>query len=128
MDPLEIRLYPALRRQCGITAGTHGIVLVSGGRDSVALLLALSALAPKLRLRLDVMHFNHGLRPESSGEADWVRLLAHRLGWPFHVRRAEHLAALPSGVQAAGRAWRQAEAERLALQTRADWIATGHQL
>src|SRR5579863_2697900 len=128
MDPLETRLLPALRRECGIVAGSHGIVAVSGGRDSVATLTLLAALSGRLRLKLEVLHFDHGLRPESPREAEWVAAMSRRLGLPFHLRRSAALATLPSGTQAAARAWRRDEATRLAVQTGAAWIATGHQL
>ena len=42
--------------------GDAVVACVSGGVDSVALLLALSHLAPELSLKLHVLHFNHGLR------------------------------------------------------------------
>lgn len=42
--------------------GDAVVACVSGGADSCALLLALADLAPEWRLRLHVLHFNHGLR------------------------------------------------------------------
>jgi tRNA(Ile)-lysidine synthase len=128
MDALEARILPVLGRACGIAAGSRGLVAVSGGRDSLATLHVLAALAPRLRLKLEAVHFDHGLRPESGTEAQWVRQAVGRLGLPFHLRRAGHLAGLDAGVQAAARAWRQGESLRLAAQTGAAWIATGHQL
>jgi len=128
MDPLEARVLPVLRRDCGIAPGSRGLVAVSGGRDSLATLHVLAALAPRLRLRLEAVHFDHGLRPESGREAEWVRAAVARLGLPFHLRRAGHLAGLSAGVPAAAREWRRQEAWRLAVQTGAAWVATGHQL
>lgn len=126
MDALELRILSVLRREAGIPAGSLGIVSVSGGPDSMALLQLLVAVGP--RLRLEVIHFDHGLRPESGREAEWVRDAVGRLGLPFHLRKASHLAGLHSGVQAAARSWRREESLRLATQTGAAWIATGHQL
>jgi tRNA(Ile)-lysidine synthase len=128
MDPLERRMLSVLRGEARIAAGSLGLVSVSGGPDSMALLHLLAALAPRLRLRLEVAHFDHGLRAEAGREAGWVRDAAHRLGLPFHLRVTRRLAALTAGVQAAARAWRREELERLAAQTGAGWIATGHQL
>ena len=59
------------------------VVAVSGGADSVALLLALDELirAKKLKVKLVVAHLNHRLRG-AAGDADarWVRSLAEELG------------------------------------------------
>ena len=55
---------------------------VSGGADSVALLLALDELikANKLNIRHRVAHLDHRLRKESADDARWVKDLATRLG------------------------------------------------
>jgi hypothetical protein len=45
-----------------VSRGTPVITCVSGGVDSVALLLALRAVSPDWQLRIHVLHFNHGLR------------------------------------------------------------------
>jgi tRNA(Ile)-lysidine synthase len=93
----------------------------------MALLHALLAVRDRLRMQLEVVHFDHGLRPESPGEADWVTVRVRAAGLPLHVRRATHLRPLTHGVQAAARAWRRAELLKLQTALRADWIATGHQ-
>jgi tRNA(Ile)-lysidine synthase len=102
-------------------------VLVSGGPDSLALLHLLHGLAGRLELKLEVLHFDHGLRPESGAEADWVAARAAALELPVHIVRAEHLREQARGVQAAARAWRRAETLRLLARWGADWAATGHQ-
>ena len=44
-----------------------GVVLgVSGGADSVCLLLALLSLQERLDLHLHVVHINHGIRPDAA--------------------------------------------------------------
>src|SRR5437763_1529881 len=58
------------------------VVAVSGGADSVTLLLALSELlqTDRLALRLTVAHLDHGLRgAESANDALWVKRLAKEL-------------------------------------------------
>jgi len=61
------------------------IVAVSGGADSVALLLGLVRVAPP-RARLIVAHACHDLRPEATGDRDFVAGLAARLGLPCESR------------------------------------------
>ncbi|HEX6188549.1 MAG TPA: tRNA lysidine(34) synthetase TilS [Pyrinomonadaceae bacterium] len=62
---------------------------VSGGADSVALLLALDELikANKLNVRIVVAHLDHRLRKESIDDARWVKELATRLGHEASIKR-----------------------------------------
>ena len=64
-----------------LPAGRIYVVAVSGGVDSVALLdmLARSSTA----VRLVVAHFDHGIRPESAREAEFVAALAEKYGLEF---------------------------------------------
>jgi tRNA(Ile)-lysidine synthetase-like protein len=68
--------------------GEKVLVGVSGGADSTALTLLLSALRMSegfLGLRLHLVHFNHQLRTEAEAEADidFVRTLAERVKVPI---------------------------------------------
>jgi len=65
------------------------MVAVSGGADSVALLLALDELvkARKLKIQIAVVHVDHMLRKGSAADARWVRELARRLGYGFSASR-----------------------------------------
>jgi tRNA(Ile)-lysidine synthase len=68
-----------------LPADSLGVVAVSGGADSTALLLALH----QLGCRLHVAHLDHGLRPESSADAEFVRELSERLGLPCTIERRD---------------------------------------
>ena len=105
------RVHTALSRDIGATPGQRLVVSVSGGCDSVALLHLLLALQPRWRLRLHVLHFNHGLRPESGDEEAFVHALAERHSLPVHVRRlpAGWRESQPGGIQERSREWRRAE-------------------
>lgn len=72
------------------TTKAQVLVLVSGGSDSVALLLALEHAAKIFlpALRVEAAHFNHALRGEDSdADEEFVKDMASRLGVPLHVRR-----------------------------------------
>src|SRR3954454_5796950 len=70
--------------------GMRVAVAVSGGADSVALLLALMEQAPQQGLVLSVAHVNHQLRAEESdGDEEFVRKLAETRGLPLHVVRRD---------------------------------------
>ncbi len=68
--------------------GDRVLVAVSGGPDSVCLLYSLWHLRRLFKIRLEVFHFDHRLRPDSSKDAEYVRRLASRLGLPFHLEEA----------------------------------------
>lgn len=72
------------------------IVAVSGGADSLSLLLAMHQLveAGKLKLRLVAAHFNHGLRgDESDRDEHFVRKLTSDLHVEFAAGRAKPFTA-----------------------------------
>ena len=106
------------------------VVGVSGGADSLCLLLVLRWLAPRLGLRLHAAVLDHGLRQESAGEARAVAALCRRLGVHCRVTRAD-VAALATregcGLEDAGRRARYAFFESERQRTGADWICTAHQ-
>ena len=100
------------------------VVAGSGGTDSVALLLRLSELAPKLGLDLHVAYFDHRLRPRASAkDAQFVADLAQRMGATIRIGRADRA---PSSEDDA-RDLRYAFLRRAARDTgAATLIATGH--
>ncbi|MSP39372.1 MAG: tRNA lysidine(34) synthetase TilS [Deltaproteobacteria bacterium] len=78
----------------------HILVAVSGGPDSVALLLLLFELREELELQLEVAHLQHGIRGEEAKEdARFVAELAHGLGLPFHLKEID----LPEIISTAGK-------------------------
>jgi len=79
----------AIARHGLIADGDCILIGVSGGADSVALLHLLDARASAGRLRLGVAHLDHGLRPESEADADFVRSMAVGLGLDVYVERVE---------------------------------------
>src|SRR5216684_2146668 len=65
-------------------------VAVSGGADSVALLLLLLELREKLGIVLSVVHFNHKLRGRASdADEKFVAKLAAKHGLEFHAGHAD---------------------------------------
>lgn len=94
---------PGLLARCNFPApGEPVVAAVSGGADSVAMLL----LAVHAGCRVTVVHVDHGLRVESSREADRVAALAASLGVPF--RRERVVLAPGPNLEARARAARLA--------------------
>ncbi len=65
------------------------VVAVSGGPDSVCLLHILHRLRRDTALQLHVAHLDHGLRPDSSADAQYVLDLCHKLGLPVTIEQAD---------------------------------------
>lgn len=102
---------------------TPGIVAVSGGADSVALLSGLHAIGG---LKLAVGHMHHHIRgPAADADADFVRALAGRFDVPFHLGHAD-VPAAGGNLEAAGRRLRYEWLAATAERTGAGWVATGH--
>ena len=82
---LKQRLLASLKKQEMIQPGDRVGLAVSGGADSVALLLLLLELLGKLGIVLSVVHFNHKLRGKAS-DADevFVAKLAAKHGLELH--------------------------------------------
>ena len=127
MDGLLQRLSETLIQHELVRSGSRVLVCVSGGSDSVALLHLLQRLSPRHQLQLDVVHFNHQLRPEAEADAAFVRDVCKALGVPYHLQISEFLQHETSGVQAQAREWRWAVSLELAKQLGAERIATAHQ-
>ncbi len=132
--PAPRELVDALER------GAHGLIpdgvplvlAVSGGADSMALLLAAAALAPTAGWRLTVAHLDHRLREGSDADARFVADAAARLDLPFELRQADvgELAATEGrSVEDAGREARYRFLEEVAGQLgREALVATAHTL
>lgn len=101
------------------------VAAVSGGSDSVALLLLLTSTPRKVV----VAHLDHGLRPDSSQDAQWVRALAERLGYPFESERLEvaRIAEERGGnLEATARELRYGFLAKVAKKHQAQAILTAH--
>lgn len=107
------------------------LVCVSGGCDSVFLLNVLAFLCDQggsKPVRLEVIHFNHGLRgAESDGDAKLVRALAGELRLPYHEFGFSWQTDEPKS-QAVFREKRQAVLQQFIDQDESVIFAFGHHL
>lgn len=105
-----------------LTASKRSILLaVSGGPDSLALLLLAHATMPET---ISAATLNHGLRPEAADEAQFVAQLCQSLAVPHRILRPD--TAISGNLQAGARAARYALLEAQAEKTGCEWIATAH--
>lgn len=127
---LEPVLRRALRGPCRPPAGGRLLVAVSGGADSLALLIGLSSLAREFALTLVAAHLHHGLRgAEADGDLELVRAHAQWLGVPLVSARVDARAAMKrerlsgeAGLRTLRRRFLLAAAARAGCSA----IATGH--
>ncbi len=103
---------------------------VSGGSDSVALAFLLTKGGHKKNAstRFVVLHVDHGLRPESKEEYQFVKKLAARLGIPFKGIHAKVVKKRGESIEMAARRVRLAFFEKCMKGMKLDAIATGHHM
>jgi tRNA(Ile)-lysidine synthase len=98
--------------------GSRVITGVSGGADSLALLVLLAKLRGRLRLSLAAAHLNHGLRGQAADDDEqFVRTWCENLQVPFFSRKVDLRSDAESqrtGLEDAGRKARQAFFSELA--------------
>ncbi len=100
----------------------RGVVAVSGGADSVALLRAVA----ECGATVTAAHLNHQLRgAESNGDEAFVTDLANTLKVPVRTERID-VAGLGGNLEATARRVRYEWLTKVAAEVGGGWIATGH--
>ena len=122
------RITGTIRAHEMIGAGQTVVACVSGGPDSLCMLESLVRLRRLFRMRVEVFHFDHRLRPGSGDDAAYVQRAAERLGVPCHLRAADDAPGPGDSVEAWARVARLRAANELAKQVAAQPIAVGHTL
>lgn len=107
-----------------LTPGQKLVVGVSGGPDSIALLHILTRLRVDYDLDLIVAHLDHGLRPESGGEAEFVAQTASAWGVASVSDRIDVAALAQSEHLSLEEAGRKARYDFFAR--RGDTVAVAH--
>ena len=130
--PLENQALKTIRRFGMLGPGERVIVAVSGGADSVALLLCLHRLAARLRISVTAAHLNHRLRgAESNGDEKFVRGLCAGRGIDLVVESVNvkaMAAASKQNLEETAREVRYDFLRRAAGSVGAGRIAVGHTL
>lgn len=115
------KLSTFIREHNLILPGDSVVCAISGGADSVALLLGLYLLRKKLGISLSAAHFNHNLRgAESDRDQRFVESLCKRYDIPLHIGSAKVVAG-EKGLEEAARKARYGFFETLSGK-----IATAH--
>ena len=84
MDKRLEKIENYIRQYHMIEKGDRIVIGVSGGADSVCLLMALCSLQEKLGFQVLVCHVNHELRGEEAAQDEaYVEMLCHKMQVPF---------------------------------------------
>ncbi|MEZ5426174.1 MAG: tRNA lysidine(34) synthetase TilS [Pyrinomonadaceae bacterium] len=105
------------------------VMAVSGGADSVSLLLALEELRriKKINLRLVIAHFNHGLRgKESQADEDFVKTVAGK--YKFELTLGKSAISKQGNLEQNARIARYRFLVETANRLRSTKVLTGHTL
>jgi tRNA(Ile)-lysidine synthase len=121
---LVVRFKLDLCKLTGVPPDRLGIA-VSGGPDSLALLLLAAAALPGSVCAATV---DHGLRPESAAEARFVGAMCGQLYVPHEVLAPVWEDVPASNISAEARAGRYRALSNWAGRNRIEWIATGHHI
>lgn len=126
----EIRVAETIEKYNMLSHGDTVVAGVSGGADSVALLVSLCALKDKYNLNIAVAHINHMLRgSEAERDRDYVKSLAKKLSLPFYLKECDVSAiAAERGIseEAAGREVRYAFFNEILCALGGGKIAVAH--
>lgn len=107
-----------------IPVGSSVLVAVSGGADSVALLLTLANLAGKHGWKVAAAHYDHAMRSDSASDTEFVARLCTALGIRFSTGRSSNLTHDSSEDKA--RRERLTFLHAAAAEQGCSMIATGH--
>ncbi len=113
------RVTATVRRHRLLRPGQKVLLAVSGGPDSLCLLHVMVRLRRLLRVRLAVLHVDHGMREGSAADARYVTAAANRLGVTAYVDQLQ-------GREAWLRSERYRSFEDVRVEARADAVATAH--
>ncbi|WP_156680984.1 tRNA lysidine(34) synthetase TilS [Sphingomonas profundi] len=123
-DPaLVARFHAALTALHPFASAERLGLAVSGGPDSLALLLLAAAAFPG---RIEAATVDHGLRPAGADEARMVAALCARLDVPHATLSGVWNSDAPEGLQAAARAYRYRQLAGWCVDRGLALLATGH--
>ncbi len=126
MSDSAVSLLQALRMALTGRRHTTGLIAVSGGADSLALLHTAIQVAPALGVRIAAATFDHGLRGDAGfDDAVFTAQTAGRWGISCAVGRGR-VDPKMSGVEERARDARYAFLAECATDIHADWVATAH--
>lgn len=118
-DPFVQKVRETVRRYDLIKTGDRVVAGVSGGADSVCLLMVLHTLAADMHFRLRAVHVHHGLRASADLDEMYVQKLCAALDIPLesiHVDAGAYADARGTGIEESARILRYEAFENICQQ------------
>lgn len=131
MTNMISKVWEYMQQHHMLEGGSKVVMGISGGADSVALLLLLSALRRTNNFSLYAVHINHGIRQEALEDAEYVKKLCEECSVPFYLYEADipAMAKLQKKTEEEmGREYRYQCFFEVAEQVGADAIALAHHM
>jgi tRNA(Ile)-lysidine synthase len=132
LHSLELKIRKTIKKHGMLSPGELVLAAVSGGADSVALLLCLQRLAEELGISIAVAHLNHRIRgAEADADQEFVRQLSANLSLPFFseiVEIKKQAAEMRENLEQFARRVRYSFLRNTASILNARKIALGHNL
>ncbi len=129
-DRMDFKIESFMHEQQMLPDGAGVVVGVSGGADSIALLMILRQLSVRHAWHLYAVHVNHGLRGQEADEdAEFVLSLCENMCIPCDVYRADiqtYAKEKHLSEEEAGREFRYKCFEEVMRKKKADKIAVAH--
>ncbi|NQV36654.1 MAG: tRNA lysidine(34) synthetase TilS [Candidatus Marinimicrobia bacterium] len=108
-------------------SGTHVLVAVSGGEDSMCLLHGLIQIKQEFDLSISVMHVNHGLREAALEDQHLVEIFAQENGLPLYVHSLSDVNRSENeNIESWARLHRYRALHNKSKEIDANWIFTAH--
>nr|WP_296956020.1 tRNA lysidine(34) synthetase TilS [uncultured Mediterraneibacter sp.] len=130
MKKIEKRVEQFIEKQNMIQPGDRIVTGVSGGADSICLLVILCRLRERLGFEVEVCHVNHCLRgADADADEAYVKQICGQLQVPCHIFRKNVELIAKNGKQSleeAGRMVRHRAFEEICEKNRCTKIATAH--
>ncbi len=125
--PLSAAEFSELMADIGGFDGKRNVcVAVSGGADSMALLLLASLWAKSQNAKIVALTVNHNLREEAAGEAKQVKAWCENLGVEHHTLNWQYRAKPTAAIQETARAARYKLLTDFCLQHNISNLLTAH--
>ena len=126
---MEDKILQTITKYDLIESGDKIVLGVSGGPDSVCMLIVLNKLKEKLGFDIVVAHINHGLRENAKLDEEYVLELTKKLGikcFVCHANIEEEAKKQKRGIEETGRIIRYNFFEEILNQENANKIAIAH--
>ncbi len=129
VQKIRDKVFSYIEKHHILESGDSIVAGISGGADSVCLLLLLQEYRKLVPIELAVVHLNHGIREDAAEDARFVEKLCLREGIPFFLREEDveaYAVREKCSPEDAGRRLRYRAFEEVAAKLNANKIAVAH--